>query len=115
MDPLVKTLLLLAALILSVTGGTLTVDLSGQVPTITVCSHEGSYEVPLDMGDADQSAIEHCCGSCMPMESASTQDMRSWQPLLQAKAQAIRIAIAAALAATPSWQSPPPRAPPFAV
>ncbi|MEM9285199.1 MAG: DUF2946 family protein [Pseudomonadota bacterium] len=103
---------LLAAMILAVTGGTMTLDLSGEGPTITVCSHEGSYEIPLDMGGTSDTATELCCGSCVPLDHTGSLGSHPWRPLLDAKAREIGVALASALANEPHWTHPPSRGPP---
>ena len=51
-----------AALLMGLTGGSISVDLSAEVPTVTVCSQAGSYEIALDLGHDPEASIELCCG-----------------------------------------------------
>ncbi|GGY45870.1 DUF2946 family protein [Parvularcula lutaonensis] len=107
-----RFLALFAALILALTGGTVDLEHGSSGPVIVVCSEHGTYEMPLDLGDPQDSAVELCCGDC-------------------AVAEAVLVSVAGALASPPrmvrerferpadragfvrwAWHAPPMRGPP---
>ncbi|MEM6912550.1 MAG: hypothetical protein AAF511_01090, partial [Pseudomonadota bacterium] len=102
-----KSLALIAVLVLALTGGTMHVDLSTEVPTVTICSAHGSYEVPLDIGyGPDEAVFDLCCGACVAVDAPDPIGGRPWTPFLHASSRDVLIAIAAQEIAGPLWRQP---------
>ena len=110
-----KLLALVASLVLAFTGGTLKVDLSTPVPTVTICSAHGSYEVPLGEPSDRDVILELCCGACVAVDAPDPWGVRPWTPELSASSEAIVLAVRSFALTAPLWREPPSRAPPFFV
>ncbi|MEO1041198.1 MAG: DUF2946 family protein [Pseudomonadota bacterium] len=110
-----KLLAFVASVCLAFTGGTLRVDLSSEIPTVTICSAHGSYEISLDTGDAPDASTELCCGACVAVDAPDPFADKPWAPLLQASSRDVVVSITAFTRTAPQWRQPPSRAPPFVV
>ena len=109
-----RLLALLAALLMGLTGGTVKVDLAGDVPTVTVCSHGGSYEIPLSGAIQPSSSFELCCGDGQGTDQQllTAPDIHFSIPAGQPRSP--RLVLSTTPRSDPSWRTPPGRAPPVA-